>query len=93
MAPHVQQRLQRSSKTRFGGPDISAVAGELIQTAKRQGADLVQHPLDPIQPIGDNSLVRFTRNHRRPYLTPGESMIRSMRMCSNRAKSPARRRT
>jgi len=43
------------------------------------GIDTFRHALHPIQAVGNDALVRFSRHHRRPQLTPGVSMMLSIR--------------
>ena len=72
-------RFERSAQTGLGGSDVAAVAGERIQAVERQRPNLIRHALHPIQAIGNDALVRFSRHHRRPQLTPGVSMTLSIR--------------
>jgi len=49
------------------------------QAFERQRPNLIRHALHPIQSVGNDALVRFSRHHRRPQLTPGVSMMLSIR--------------
>lgn len=58
MPAEIEKCLQRTPQVRLGRRRRLRIGRERFQRLERQSADSAEHPIDPVEPIGDDGRVQ-----------------------------------